>query len=161
MHTHNYILCIHTIIYYAYTQLYTMHTHSYVLCIHTVIYYAYTQLYTMHTHNYILCIHTVIYYAYTQLYSMYIQGVRFIVSPSTRALWYRKPPSAQMSSSSSSSSGPGAYAPDAPQPIGLLSDPCPPVILDVSTSAARRLHVHTTREILAAKGGTVGKNVGQ
>ena len=30
--------------------------------------------------------------------------------------------------SSSSSSGPGAYAPDAPQPIGLLCDPCPLVI---------------------------------
>jgi hypothetical protein len=29
---------------------------------------------------------------------------------------------------SSSSSGPGAYAPDAPQPIGLLCDPCPYVI---------------------------------
>ena len=28
--------------------------------------------------------------------------------------------------SSSSSSGPGAYAPDAPQPIGLLCDPEPP-----------------------------------
>jgi len=32
------------------------------------------------------------------------------------------------SSSSSSSSGPGAYAPDTPQPIGLLCDPCPPLI---------------------------------
>jgi hypothetical protein len=30
--------------------------------------------------------------------------------------------------SSSSSSGPGAYVPDAPQPIGLLCDPCPPMI---------------------------------
>jgi hypothetical protein len=30
-----------------------------------------------------------------------------------------------MGSSSSSSSGPGAYAPDAPQPVGLLCDPCP------------------------------------
>jgi hypothetical protein len=28
-------------------------------------------------------------------------------------------------STSSSSSGPGAHAPDAPQPIGLLCDPCP------------------------------------
>jgi hypothetical protein len=28
--------------------------------------------------------------------------------------------------SSFSSSGPGAYAPDAPQPIGLLCDPSPP-----------------------------------
>ena len=36
-----------------------------------------------------------------------------------------------------------------------------PVILDVPTSAARRLHVHTTREILVAKGGTVGENVGR
>jgi hypothetical protein len=35
------------------------------------------------------------------------------------------------------------------------------VILDVPTSAARRLHVHTTREILAAKGGTVGEYVGR
>ena len=35
----------------------------------------------------------------------------------------------------------------------------PPVILDFPTSAARRLHVHTKREILAAKGGTVGENV--
>jgi len=60
----------------------------------------------------------------------------------------------------SSSSEPGAYVPDAPQPIGLLRDPYPPsVILDVPTSAARRLHVHMTREILAAKGGTVGENV--
>jgi hypothetical protein len=38
-----------------------------------------------------------------------------------------------------------------------LCDPYLPVILDVPTSAARRLHVHTTREILAAKGGTVGE----
>ena len=30
--------------------------------------------------------------------------------------------------SSSSSSGPGAYVPDAPQPIGLLCDPCPSMI---------------------------------
>jgi hypothetical protein len=30
--------------------------------------------------------------------------------------------------SSSSSSGPRAYAPDALQPMGLLCDPCPPVI---------------------------------
>jgi hypothetical protein len=37
----------------------------------------------------------------------------------------------------------------------------PPVILDVPTSAARPLHVHTTREILAVKGGTVGENVGR
>jgi hypothetical protein len=29
--------------------------------------------------------------------------------------------------------------------------------LDVSTFAARRRHVHTTREILAAKGGTVAR----
>jgi len=62
--------------------------------------------------------------------------------------------------SSSSSSGPGAYAPDSPQRIGLLCNPCPPMIfLDVPTSAARHLHVCTTREILAAKGGTVDKNV--
>jgi hypothetical protein len=63
--------------------------------------------------------------------------------------------------SSSSSSGPGAHAPDALQPIGLLCNSYPPVILDVVTSAARRLHFHTTREILAAKGGTVGKNFGR
>jgi hypothetical protein len=62
---------------------------------------------------------------------------------------------------SSLSSRPGAYAPDAPQPIGLLCDPYPPVILDVPTSTARRLHVHTTRKILATKGGTVGENVGR
>jgi len=31
-------------------------------------------------------------------------------------------------SSSSSSSGPGAYAPDALQPLSLLCDPCPPMI---------------------------------
>ena len=36
---------------------------------------------------------------------------------------------------SSSSSGTGAYAPDASQPIGLLCDPCPPVIF-------RRSHFH-------------------
>jgi hypothetical protein len=54
--------------------------------------------------------------------------------------------------SSSASSGPEAYAPDAPQPIGLLCDPRAPVILDVPTSSARRLHVHMTQEILAAKG---------
>jgi len=64
--------------------------------------------------------------------------------------------------SSSSSSGPGAYAPDAPQPIDLLCDPYPPLIcLDVPTSAARHLHAHKTREILAAKSGTVGENVGR
>jgi hypothetical protein len=62
---------------------------------------------------------------------------------------------------SSSSSGPGAYVPDVLQPIGLLCDPYPPVILDVPTPAAGHLHVHTTREILAAKGGTVGENVGR
>ena len=43
-----------------------------------------------------------------------------------------------------SSSGPGAYAPDALQPIGLVCDPYPPVILDVPTSATGHLHVHTT-----------------
>ena len=53
--------------------------------------------------------------------------------------------------------GPRAYALDAPQPIGLLCDPEPPPHgLDFPISAARHLHVHTTREILAAKGGTVG-----
>jgi len=67
----------------------------------------------------------------------------------------------QSNTSSSSLSGPGAYAPDALQPIGLLYNPYPPMILDVPTSAARCLHVHTTREILAAKCGTVGENVGQ
>jgi hypothetical protein len=35
------------------------------------------------------------------------------------------------------------------------------VILDVPTSSARRLHVHMTQEILAAKGWTVGENVGR
>ena len=45
---------------------------------------------------------------------------------------------------------------------GLLCDTETPSprSLDVPTSAARCLHVHTTREILAAKGGTVGENVG-
>jgi hypothetical protein len=33
----------------------------------------------------------------------------------------------------------------------------PPCDLDIPTSAARCLHVHTTREILAAKGGTCGQ----
>jgi len=37
----------------------------------------------------------------------------------------------------------------------------PPWFLDVPTSTARCLHVHTTQEILAAKGGTVGENVGR
>jgi len=41
----------------------------------------------------------------------------------------------------------------------LIVRPLSPVILDAPTSAARRLHVHTTREILAAKGGIVGENV--
>jgi len=63
--------------------------------------------------------------------------------------------------SSSLSSGPGAYAPDALQPIGLLCNPYPPVILDVPTSAARHVDFHTTQEILAAKGGTAGENVGR
>jgi hypothetical protein len=36
-----------------------------------------------------------------------------------------------------------------------------PPPLDVPTSTARCLHVHTTREILAAKGGTVCENVGR
>jgi hypothetical protein len=35
------------------------------------------------------------------------------------------------------------------------------VILDVPTTAARRFHVHTTREILAAEGRIVGENVGR
>jgi len=56
---------------------------------------------------------------------------------------------------------PGAYAPDALQPVRLIVQPLFPRDLDVPTSAARRLHVHTTREILAAKGGTVGENVGR
>jgi hypothetical protein len=37
----------------------------------------------------------------------------------------------------------------------------PPCGLDIPTSATRCFHVHTTRETLAAKGGTVGKNVGR
>jgi hypothetical protein len=56
-----------------------------------------------------------------------------------------------------SSSGSGAYAPDALQPVGLSCDP----IIDVPTFADRCLHVHTTREILTAKGGTVGENFGR
>jgi hypothetical protein len=56
-----------------------------------------------------------------------------------------------------SSTGPRAYASDAPQPIGLLCDPEPPPHgLDVPISAARRLHVYTTLEILAAKGEILG-----
>jgi hypothetical protein len=39
--------------------------------------------------------------------------------------------------------------------------PPPSVILDVPIFASKRLHLLTTREILAAKGGTVGKNVGR
>jgi len=35
------------------------------------------------------------------------------------------------------------------------------MVLDVPIYAARCPHVHTTREILAAKGGTVGENVGR
>jgi hypothetical protein len=57
-----------------------------------------------------------------------------------------------------SSTGPGAYAPDAPQPIGFIVQPwTPPHGLDVPISAARRLHVHMTREILAAKGRNCGR----
>jgi len=48
---------------------------------------------------------------------------------------------------------------------GLLCDPEPPPHgLDIRTFAARCLHAHTMREILeilAAKGGTVGENVGR
>jgi len=73
-----------------------------------------------------------------------------------------------LQSSSSSSSGPGAYAPEhMPQKHRSLWANCatlvppPSVILDVPTSAARRLHVHTKREILAAKGGTVRENAGR
>jgi len=46
---------------------------------------------------------------------------------------------------------------------GLIVRPLsfPPMILDVPASAARHLHAHMTREILAAKGGTVGENVGR
>jgi hypothetical protein len=56
--------------------------------------------------------------------------------------------------------GPGTYAPDAPQHLGLLCDPynsSPPPVLDVPTFAARCLHVHTTREIEAARGWTYGR----
>jgi hypothetical protein len=68
--------------------------------------------------------------------------------------------------------GPGAYAPDAPQPIGFLCNPehlprfrrsyfhcqAPPL---PGASTARRLHVHMMQETLAAKGGIVGENVGR
>jgi hypothetical protein len=69
-------------------------------------------------------------------------------------------------SSSSSSSGSGAYALEHMPRIrrsqqGLLFNPNSLSVLDIPTSAARRLHVHTTREILAAKGGNVGENVGR
>ena len=64
--------------------------------------------------------------------------------------------------SSSSSSGSGAYAPEALQPIRLIVQTwTPPPGLDVPTYATRCLHIHMTREILAAKGGTVGENVGR
>ena len=42
-----------------------------------------------------------------------------------------------------------------------LNPPPHPGGLHIPTSTARCLHVHTTREILAAKGGTVGENVGR
>jgi hypothetical protein len=57
-----------------------------------------------------------------------------------------------------SSSGPGAYAPDAVQPVGLLGKPVTPRVF-------RRSHCRhqmspesfSTREIQAAKGGTYGR----
>jgi hypothetical protein len=66
-----------------------------------------------------------------------------------------------VASYSYSSTGPAAYVPYAPQPTGLLCKPEPPPLhgLDAPISTARCLHVHTKREILAAKGGTLGENV--
>ena len=62
---------------------------------------------------------------------------------------------------SSLSSGPRAYASDALQPIGLLYDPCPTVIFRHSHFRRQVPPRPYAREILAVKGGTVGKNVGQ
>jgi hypothetical protein len=62
-------------------------------------------------------------------------------------------------SSSSSQSGPEAYTSDALQPAGLLCSPVPLLMLDVTTSAARCLHIHTTRQTLVAKGGTCGREL--
>ena len=59
----------------------------------------------------------------------------------------------------SSSSGPRTYAPDAPQTIRLLCDPEPPPPWFRHSHFRRQ--VHMTREILAAKDGTVGENVGR
>jgi hypothetical protein len=39
--------------------------------------------------------------------------------------------------------------------------PTPPNGLNIPISAARPFHLHTTQKILAAKGGTVGENVGR
>jgi len=62
-------------------------------------------------------------------------------------------------STSSSSLGPGAYALE--HMLRMHKAYCetliPPCDLDVPTFAARRLHVHTTREILAVKVGTCGR----
>jgi hypothetical protein len=50
------------------------------------------------------------------------------MTQTTRSGKYKRDYAARILRSSPWSSGPGAYAPDAPQPIGLLCDPCPPVI---------------------------------
>ena len=64
------------------------------------------------------CLMTVLYLLKTVSFSQHL----FVSSAE------QPPPPPSSSSSSSSSSGPGAYAPDALQPIGLLCDPYPPVI---------------------------------
>jgi hypothetical protein len=50
---------------------------------------------------------------------------------------------------------PRAHALVALQPFKLIVLPCSPLVLDVPTVAARCLHVQATREIEAAKGGTL------
>jgi hypothetical protein len=62
---------------------------------------------------------------------------------------------------SSLSTGPRAHASDAVQPIGLLYDFCPTVIFRHSHFRRQVPPRPYAREILAAKGGTVGKNVGR
>ena len=75
----------------------------------------------------------------------------FSLQPSSGSLYM------SLASSPSSSSEPRVYAPDAPQPLGLLYDPFkPPYVLDVPTFAARCLQIHATREIQAVKCGTCG-----
>jgi hypothetical protein len=64
-----------------------------------------------------------------------------------------------LGSSSYSQPGPETYASDALQPAGLLCHPEPPIMFDVSSTAARCLYVHTTWETLVAQGGTCGREL--